>query len=613
MSDSSGGLGSDLPRPSLPPPTLPPLGAAGPDRAMTDPTVPNPTVPLPPVVTASVPVVDSPTPRRSRGKVIGAVAGVGALLAAGTFAVVSIAGNDGDGGASSPEAVGLELFEALGNEDALGVIDLLLPGERETFRQPVIDLFDNLRRIEVIDPSASLGKVGGLDFEFSDLQVNTESTGADDIVKVVVDGSVTSSVDGAKVPIGSLLVDEVFDGERPDMTMESETDEVGGSTFAAVERDGRWYLSLFYSVAESARGDSDVPDRGVEADGADSPDGAVDQLLSALEAQDLEGIIATLDPTEAEALQRYAPLFLDDAQQALRDAEITWSITDRVYSVDGSGSRRHVGIDSLTFQASSGNDDSSLSLRYADGCATIDIDGESTSTCEGDGGQFGSLVGDAGIADEEATQNLADAVERAFEGYSPQGIAVHEVDGQWYVSPLRSTFDLYNGILATLDKQEIVDIIDAGGSFLDTLDVFGSDTLDDGGILDGGDVSTDGINLCYSMMDAAEALSCIQTGLADGSIDPSLVPVTMRFPECGVSEVYWNDVYSMTDEEFTAMAEAASPCFLDLIATGAVDSYEVPYELLAPQCMEGRNWYTTDESAYNERVFQCAEDVRLGL
>ena len=614
MSDSPGGLGPDLPRP-----WLPPIGSAAPNPGVpnpagADPTVPNPTVPLPPVVTASVPVVNSPTPRRSRGKVIGAIAGVGALLAAGTFAVVSISGNDSDGGASSPEAVGLQLFEALGNEDVLGVIDLLLPGERETFRQPVIDLFDNLRRIEVLDPSASLGKVGGVDFEFSDLQVNTESTGADDIVKVVVDGSVSSSVDGTKVPIGSLLIDEVFDGERPDMTMETQTDEVGAATFAAVERDGRWYLSLFYSVAEGGRGDSPVPASGVQADGADSPDGAVDQLLSALEGQDLAGIIATLDPTEAEALQRYAPLFLDEAQQAFRDAEITWSITDRTYTVEGSGSRRNVDIDSFTFQASSGNDDSSLSLKYADGCASFDIDGETTSTCEADGGQFGALIGDAGIADEEATQNLADAVERAFEGYSPQGIAVHEVDGQWYVSPIRSGFDFYNGILATLDKQEITDIIDAGGAFFDTLDVFGSDMIDDGGILTGGgDVPTDGINLCYSMMEATDALACIQAGLADGSIDASLVPATMRFPECGVSELYWNDVYSMTDEEFTAMATAASPCFLDLIATGAVDSYEVPYELLAPQCVEGKNWYTTDEQAYNDRVFQCAEDVRLGL
>ena len=602
MSDSSGGLGPDQPRPSLPPPTMP------------NPTVPNPTVPLPPVVTASVPVVDSLPPRRSRGKLIGAVAGVGALLAAGTFAVVSIAGNDSDGGASSPEAVGTQFFEALGNEDVLGVIDLLLPGERETFRQPVIDLFDNLRRIEVIDPSASLGKVGGVDLQFSDLQVTTESTGAADIVKVVVDGSVTASVDGDQVPIGSLLIDEAFGGERPDMTMDPQTDEVGGVTFATVERDGRWYLSLFYTVAESARGDSDVPDRGVQADGADTPDGAIDQLLSALEAQDLEAVIAVLDPTEAEALQRYAPLFLSDAQQALRDADITWSITDRSYTVEGSGSRRHVDIDSLTFQASAGNDGGSLSLTYADGCASFEIDGETTSTCEGDGGQFGALFGDAGIADEEATQNLADAVERAFEGYSPQGIAVHEVDGQWYVSPIRSGFDLYNGILATLDKQEVVDIIDAGQSFFDSLDLFGSDLIDDGGgLIDGSGLPTDAIDTCYSMMDATEALSCIQTGLADGSIDPALVPATLRFPECGVAEVYWNDVYSMTDEEFTATVSAASPCFLDLIASGALDSYEVPYELIAPQCMEGRNWYTTDESDYNDRVFQCAEDVRLGL
>jgi hypothetical protein len=396
--------------------------------------------------------------------------------------------------------------------------------------------------------------------------------------------------------------------------METQTDEVGAATFAAVERDGRWYLSLFYSVAESARADGDVPDRGVVADGADSPDGAVDQLLSALEAQDLEGVIATLDPTEAEALQRYAPLFLDDAQQALRDAEITWSITDRVYSVEGSGSRRHVGIDSLTFQASSALAESSVALTFADGCTTIDIDGETEQTCEGVGDQLGSQIGDAGIADEEATQNLADALERAFEGYSPQGIAVHEVDGQWYVSPIRSGFDFYNGILATLDKQEITDIIDAGEAFFDSLDLFGSDMNPDGGILTGGgDLPTDGINLCYSMMEATDALACIQAGLADGSIDASLVPATMRFPECGVSEVYWNDVYSMTDEEFTAMATAASPCFLERIATGAVDSYEVPYELLAPQCMEGKNWYTTDEQAYNDRVFQCAEDVRLGL
>ncbi len=552
-------------------------------------------------------------PARSRKKVIGAVAGVGALLAASTFAIVTVLGNESDGGAASPEAVGRQLFEALGNEDVLGAIDLLLPGERETFRQPVIDLFDNLRRIEVLDSSASLDRLGGTDFEFSDVEVTTEPTGADDIVKVVVDGAVSTTVNGDAVPLGSLLIDEVFDGERPDMSMDQQNDEIGGTTFAAVERDGRWYLSLFYSIAENARGDREVPAQGVQAKGADSPEQAVDQLLSALEAQDVEALIASLDPTEAEALQRYAPLFLDDAQQGLSDAGIEWSITERSYSVEGSGSRRHVDIDSLSFRASSAEDDSSVSIDFADGCATVAFDGDSVNTCEGDTNGLGSLFGDAGVGDEAAAQDFADATQRAFAGYSPRGIAVHEVDGQWYVSPLRTGFDFYNDLLGALDKQEIVDLIDAGGTLLGSIDLFASDEssiLDD---LGGTDPATGALDACYAKADAADALACLQAGLADGSIDPAMAPATLRHPECGVAEVYWTDIYSMSDADFTAMVTAASPCFLDLIARGELDSYEVPYELVAPQCTEGINWYLSSDTEYSDRFFSCAEAVRVGL
>ena len=79
-------------------------------------------------------------PRRSRGKMIGALVGVIAILGAGTFAFTQLRSNDSSGGASKPEEVGNKLVTALGNEDVLGAIDLLLPGERDTFRQPMIDL-----------------------------------------------------------------------------------------------------------------------------------------------------------------------------------------------------------------------------------------------------------------------------------------------------------------------------------------------------------------------------------------------------------------------------------------------------------------------------------------
>ena len=92
-----------------------------------------------------------------------------------------------------------------------------------------------------------------------------------------------------------------------------------------MEEDGRWYLSLFYTSAESAReeaGDEDIPEEGVTPDGGDSPEAAMDAILDAVEDLDLEAMIAALDPDEMQALQRYAPLFLDDAQAELDEAGV---------------------------------------------------------------------------------------------------------------------------------------------------------------------------------------------------------------------------------------------------------------------------------------------------
>ena len=47
----------------------------------------------------------------------------------------------------------------------------------------------------------------------------------------------------------------------------------------------------------------------------------MDDVLDGVEQLDLEAIIASLNPDEFQALQRYAPLFLDDAQAELDEAE----------------------------------------------------------------------------------------------------------------------------------------------------------------------------------------------------------------------------------------------------------------------------------------------------
>lgn len=644
-------------------PTLPPVGSptAPPGSAPTMPAAPlgAPTMPLgtptrlpgPDVPAAEVTVGggDGPSDGRTRGKatVIGAIVGVTALVAAGAFAVVKITGNDTDGGAASPTDVGTSLTTALDNEDFLGVIDLLLPGERDTFREPMIEFVDHLSRLEILSDDADLSKIGGLDIQFTDVSVREEPTNVADISNIYLSGSSTVSVDGDAVPIGDLLIDEVFDGDRPDMDAEPESAEFEDTRLTVVERDGRWYLSAFYSVAEQARSDADrdIPETGVEPAGADSPEGALDQLFDAVSTLDLEDMIATLDPSEAEALQRYAPLFLDEAQSELDDLGIDWSISDTSYTVTGDGSRRSVAVDALTFDATI-SDLGTVHAELADGCVTAsaDLDGETEEITWCTDDATDSVFEGMGIGDDEAATRLFEVLDEALADYEPGGVAVHQVDGAWYVSPMRSYFDIFNDLLGALDADELRDIVDAGSDFFDSLvDDFGdpfsesldlplelpldesADPMDDGTDdtvfelpTDSGDDSMDdgsmdAYSACFAELDAAAGVACLNAGVDAGTIDPMFVPPHFRFTECGVAEAYWSDIYSMTDAEFVALVEGASPCFLDLVASGRAEAWEVASELLAPQCLEGKNWYTTFEEDYNDRFYECTAKVRDSL
>lgn len=90
-------------------------------------------------------------------------------------------------------------------------------------------------------------------------------------------------------------------------------------------------------------------------------------------------------------------------------------------------------------------------------------------------------------------------------------------------------------------------------------------------------------------------------------IDPLFVAPYYRFAECGVGELYWTgDVDSMSDEEFTAFATEAAPCFQQYIADGTISEFELPYELSRPDCLEGKNWYSVTDADYTDRVFECA-------
>jgi hypothetical protein len=600
-------------------PTLPPPMPAG--LPLTPPLTGGSFTPGPPLFTAhdgeptATVVPTGAVGKRSRGKVVGGLVAIVALVGAGGFAVSKIVAGD-DGGAASPTEVGTRLMDALSAEDALGVVDLLLPGERDMMRQPLIDIVDNLKRLEIVDNTASLEKVGGLDIAFADVQVDPTDTNVAEIADIRITATGTASVDGATVPIGNLLIDEAFGGDRPALDSDPQDSAIDWK-LATVKRDGRWYLSAFYSIAENTRQEGhDIPETPVVARGADSPEGAVQAIFDAVDDLDVEALIAALNPNEAEALQRYAPMFIDGAQSGVDDLDAKIAFSDIKYTVSGSGDRRTVAIDGFNLKASANGTD--VTVENKDGCVVFTSGDTTADSCQV-AGSIDDALGVLGLDETGDLKSLIKTVGDAFSDMKPVGITVQKVGGVWYVSPIGTYFDVYVSLLAALDKNELTDIIDGVKKVAEsfsTSGIFGvgGDSTDGGDTTDTGGISDDpngtdssAFDACFDQADYAGYSACLSAGLDDGSIDPTFVAPYYRFPECGVGEQYWTgEVYSMTDEEFIAFGTAAEPCFQKYVDDGTIFDFELPYELSHPDCLEGKNWYNVSDQDYTERVFECA-------
>ncbi len=280
------------------------------------------------------------------------------LLGGGGFFAVSAFG--ASGGADTPEDAVDSMLAALGEEDFVTMAELLEPSERRTIAEPALtELLPELQRLGVIDDSADAADVEGVDIEFIDVEYRVEGlVGVSDMQHVyLTGGEVSSSISGADLPFGS-------DVDTSDMDQQtSETIEETDTPLVVVERDGRWYFSMWFTVAEAARLDAGerLPTAAEEPARlpGDSPEGAVEGLFTAMVDFDLESMIGHMDPDEMAVLYRYSPLFLDEAQSELADARndllaegIEWNMTDFDFEVDESGDDAVVTMRGFTFDVS---------------------------------------------------------------------------------------------------------------------------------------------------------------------------------------------------------------------------------------------------------------------
>lgn len=565
---------------------------------------------------ASLPVPGPPPgSQRSRGKMAGALVGVVALVGAGTFAVAQISSNDSDGGGASPKEVGDKFVAALAGEDLLGTIDLLLPGERETFRQPMIDLSEELGRLEVTDDAVDLNKVPGFDITIEDPEVSVTDTNVEDITDITVTGAASVTVNGEDVPIGKLLIDRIFDGDRPDIDS-TETSGDFDATFATVKQGGRWYLSVFYTLADKARGDQDIPENGVEPQGAESPEGALENMITSIGDLDLEGIIAGLNPNETAALQRYAPLFIDQGQQQLDDLDASIDIGTTEFSVSGSGNTRQVAVTTLEFTASANGTDVDFSL--SNGCITASTTGgEDFKTCAGDDEMDSSLDGyldDLGMSTTPEFTALIKDVRSSFSDFEMRGIVVDKVDGKWFVSPIGTGSELFLSLLRALDRDEIDTIINDGrAAFNSLVGSFDTSVFDDGGSGDSGSSGSSGDSLAwYDCLDNTEqdsAATCLQDGIANGDFQADEVPAPYQYPECGLFDYYSSgDIYGDSSEDFHAKVDPATQCIVEAAAQDDLDLLYTSPEFARPDCYTSVNPYFYDGTNDDEisAAVQCA-------
>lgn len=599
------------PAPSMPPPP-PPAGV-----------VPPAPVPLPGGEGTLIETTFEPTgqgPRRSKWLVGSAVLAVLAVGAAGIFAVANLTGATAAGSAT-PADLGSELLAAIEGEDVLGVIDVLSPGERETLGEPFVDLVSELQRLEVL-AETDLSQIAGLEIDLSNEIVRTRVTNVDDIVNVAMSADVEISVDGAELPIGALLTDNMPDDMLTEMrgTRVTETDEFD-ITLTAVLEDERWYFSLLHTIAETARGeltnDVGIPFEGIGSDGAETPEAAIDQMLDRIEALDLTGVLRSLDPNEAAALQRYAPLFLEEAQSEIETAPIDWSITERSIRVEGSGDQRTAFVDGLTLEGSI--DGSPFVFSFSGDCVEAEMDGQRFEQC-GDVGSISDV--DDVFGDEPEISHLIEVMQSAFSDIEPVGLELRQRDGEWFISPIASGTDAMLAVLGALDRQELDEIIAAfepalelitDGIFSSIDDLAGSSDFgmavpDEPFVLDQTDGPEDGFGWfdCYEL-GVVEATACFQSFVDTDQISAADVPVVLRHPECGYSEASWEgSVYQLPDDRFVAVVEGARGCFLDLVDAGHIEEWELPEEILHFECFEGRNWYQVfDDPEYDERFDAC--------
>lgn len=407
-----------------------------------------------------LPGYDSQAPKKKgRGPIIGAIAAVlvVALGVAATIIVLNRTGA-GQGGEDNPTQAATNLVDSLSQGDVLGVLESLTPAESSLLVDFNAKTTERLKELKVYKEDADPNKLHGASVEATGLKYDEQ--GAEKVndhltITKLIGGTVAFHADLSELP----LTDEFMDAAFPDGVNAEPTDEkvdiadVVRETgepirIATVKVDDKWYPSLFYTVADYALQDAgkEWPDKPIANNGAGSADDAVKELVQASINGDMERVIELLPPDEMGALHDAGPALLDELG-ATKSAGVEVTKLETESTDAETGGKRvmlkevEVSADGQTYRVTKDGD-----------CYTAEGEGEKQMFCAEDVAK--SMGGSSMSADlQTALAHLASGL------LKNTGVVATEVDGKWYVSPLRTYSELGLTALSDLTPEDVITLV----------------------------------------------------------------------------------------------------------------------------------------------------------
>jgi hypothetical protein len=400
-----------------------------------------------------------------RGKVVASAAAVIAV-AAGAIVTYVATSDTNSAGAASPQKAVQSIVTDLNKSDLVGVLDDLPRGERDALINPVLDEINELKRLKVLQSGADPKKITGISVQAKALTFSDKTITINDHVRVVelTGGTLDINSDAAKVPFTKQFLDTVFPDGLPAQSTDSTHVDIAEQVrehdnkpvrIATQKISGRWYPSLFYTIADAAANyETPAAADAIPAAGGSSPQDALTRMVNALLQADIPGAIKLLSPDELAAVHDYGGLIVDKSgtygrpDVTLKDLQVT---TTKV-----SGDATRVLLKSVTVATGSGEQ---TTVKVDGTCVDVTTPDQHKRMCASD---FVAQVIDAvqGFGVQlDVTSAQRHALENLLGGLTKVGVDTTESGGQWYLNPVRSYLDVTTSVLTGLQDNDLLELL----------------------------------------------------------------------------------------------------------------------------------------------------------